>query len=277
LRALAQRAHKLGWYVVAGVFATLAASLETRQWVRLRWDGEDWIYRWAGSVAVNSHPFWRPAVVEELRRLFLYKYNPIEGDTIVDVGVENGDEIPLFCGMVGPRGRVIAIEADPSCCRRVRKLKGHLGLDNLEVVEAAVGAHNGVVKFSQDLGSQSNQVLQSDSSARHMIEVPVRTLASILAEHKITKVDLLKANIEGAETEMLKGLPRTNLVRHVCISCHDFKAPSLRTYDTVYSWLTSNAYAVDKVHPEDPRRPWVNYYLYGRLSGISDSPEVRRV
>lgn len=277
LRAMILRAQSRGWYLVAGVLGTGLASLEMRERVRLRWDGEDWIYRWSGSVAVNSHPFWRPAIVEELRGIFLFKYSPVEGDTIVDVGVENGDEIPLFCGMVGKRGRVVAIEADPSCCRRVRKLKRYLNLDNLDVVEAAAGAGNGVVEFSQDLDSLANRVVQGGSHSHRTVKVPVRTLESILAEVNVAEIDLLKVNIEGAEGEMLIGMPRTAVIRNVCISCHDFIAPSLRTYEAVHSWLTGNGYAVDKMLPEDHRRPWQNYYLYGRLARLSEPTAADRV
>ena len=67
---------------------------------------------------------------------------PNQNEIIVDIGVENGSEIPEFCKAVGASGKVIAVEADPSCCRRIKKLKKILNLNNLTIIEHAVGDIN---------------------------------------------------------------------------------------------------------------------------------------
>lgn len=266
LRRLTDRAIRKHRYTIAGALASLLASIETRQRFRLRWDGEDWIYSWRTGGAVNSHPFWRPRTIDELLLIFLFHYKLSSGDTIVDVGVENGDEIPSFCQMVGPLGRVIAIEADPACCRRLRKLKDHLSLGNLTIVAAAVGAADGFAEFSQDLASFANQVVRAKSETRQTIRVPMRTLSNILGDEGLETVQFLKVNIEGAEVELLQGMPRNVKIVHVCISCHDFIGPSLQTFATVHAWLAGNGYQVTRMSPEDHRRPWQNYYLYGQLT-----------
>lgn len=263
LRGLIEKTRRWNWHFVASRLASLLASMESREFLCLRWDGEDWIYKWRGTGAVNSHPYWRPRILEEISGLFLFRYTPVSGDTIVDIGVENGDEIPLFCRLAGSSGRVIAIEADPACCRRLHKLKNLLELSNLEIFEMAVGSSAGQVKFSQDLGSLSNRIVKDCSEERKVVTVPMNTLQQILIDAKISKVNFLKVNIEGAEKEMLKGMPVDFPMENVCISCHDFIAPSLQTYTQVYSWLESNGYEVTRWEPEDHRRPWQNYYLYG--------------
>ena len=52
--------------------------------------------------------------------LFFYKYKPNQNDIIVDIGVENGLK-PEFCKAVGASEN--SCRADPSCCRRIKKLK----------------------------------------------------------------------------------------------------------------------------------------------------------
>jgi FkbM family methyltransferase len=262
LRSLTRRLLDHRAHGAAGWFASLLASRESGTWMRLRWDGEDWIYRWRGGGAVHAHPFWRPAIVEELRALFLHRYQPTQGEVIVDVGVENGDEIPLFCERVGPGGRVIAIEADPTCCRRLRKLKDLLRLDVLEIVPAAVGARDGEVIFSQHLGTLANRISAVPFVQPGAIVVPQRKLPGLLAERSITRVDYLKVNIEGAELALLDGLEGSLPARHVCISCHDFLSPSLQTYREVTDWLQRHGFECSSFTPEDPTRPWQNYYVY---------------
>ena len=46
-------------------------------------------------------------------------------------------------------GKVFAIEADPLCYRRLRKLKNILNLNNLILIDCAVGETNKKVRFSQ--------------------------------------------------------------------------------------------------------------------------------
>lgn len=265
LRGLINRFAKSRWYTIAGVLASWRASIEGRQRFRLRWDGEDWVYSWRTGGAVHAHPYWRPGIINELLHIFLFNYKLSNGDTIVDVGVENGDEIPSLCQMVGPSGRVIAIEADPACCRRLRKLKHILNLNNLMIIHAAVGRADGFAEFSQDLDSLANRVVRGQPETRQTTRVPMRTLSSILSEEGLKAVQFLKVNIEGAEVELLQGMPVGVRIEHVCISCHDFIAPSLQTFETVHAWLVGNDYQVTRMSPEDHRRPWQNYYLYGQL------------
>lgn len=94
-----------------------------RKFVKIKFDGLDWIYTWKNSAAVSSVCFYNPQLNYSDLELFFYKYKPKIGDVIVDVRVENGSEIPEFCKLVGPEGKIFAIEADPSCCRNSKNLK----------------------------------------------------------------------------------------------------------------------------------------------------------
>jgi FkbM family methyltransferase len=250
---------------MAAVFASALATLRIGAWTRVVWDGEDWLYSWSGSSAVHSSPTYNPRNNETNIDLFFHDYSPERGDVIVDVGVENGEEIPSFCAQVGAPGRVYAIEADPGCCRRLRKLKALLKLDNLVVIEAAVGSGRSVAFFTQDLGSLANRLVFTDDYKGEAIRVEVNALEALLAPYGLDRVDLLKVNIEGAEVDLLKGLTGKTDIRNFCISCHDFIGPSTRSYDFVCNWLSVRGYRVRQFEPQGVKSPWRNYYLYASL------------
>ena len=60
------------------------------------------------------------------------------------------------------------------------------------------------------LGAKSGwHSLLPRKSDQGSIQVPERTLDSVLAENGVTSVDLIKIDVEGAETEVLKGMRDT--------------------------------------------------------------------
>ena len=84
--------------------------------------------------------------------------------------------------------------------------------------------------------------------------------------HEIDRVDLVKMNIEGAESDALLGatdlLGRTS---HAAISCHDFIGDnrdddSFRTLESVERILTTAGFAIAR-RTSDPR-PWIRDTLY---------------
>jgi FkbM family methyltransferase len=252
--------------IIAIAVASLLASLKLRQLVHVRWDGVDWLYTWKNNGAVDSKPTYNPKRNAADLDLFFFAYTPKEGDVIVDIGVANGEEIPSFCAQVGKTGKVIAIEADPSCYRRLNKLKKLLGLENLTIIGAGVGAIAGNLPFTQDRGVLSNRIVSDGKHQGSTISIRIDTLQELLHPVGINYIDYMKANIEGAEIDLLRGLAESALIlRNVCISCHDFIGPEIRSYDFVKSWLANSGYHVSGYEPQQLQWPWRNYYLYGSL------------
>jgi FkbM family methyltransferase len=107
--------------------------------------------------------------------------------------------------LVGPAGKVVAFEPLPENADYIRF---HLKLNSItwcEVVEEAVGASAGVAAFSYDVpGSSVGHLGASDTSGR-TISVRVGTLDG--AASRFGSPNFIKMDIEGAETEALKGAP----------------------------------------------------------------------
>jgi hypothetical protein len=130
-------------------------------------------------------------------------------------------------------------------------------------LQVAISDADGAIEIS-DLGSHlQNTILGGEGDG---IEVSARRIDTIAAELEITRIDLLKMNIEGAERHAIQGMGAVLAdTRHVCISCHDFLADGggpeeLRTKDVVQGFLVDQGFRVTT--RDDAPDPWTRDYVY---------------
>ena len=128
--------------------------------------------------------------------------------TVVDAGAHHGLYTLLASKRVGWKGRVIAIEPSPRECERLEK---HLRLNrcsNTELVPCALGEDPGEADLYLVDGFQdwcnSLRPPAVDEPVR-TVRVSVRRLDDVLAELGVSKVDLIKLDVEGAELSVLRG------------------------------------------------------------------------
>jgi len=132
------------------------------------------------------------------------------GMTVVDIGAHHGYYTLLASRKVGPRGRVLAVEASP---REREKLNLHLRINrcaNVQVETRALAEAEGEAELYLVRGGQTGcNSLRKPDVSEPTEAVPVRTgrLDSVLREHKIETVDFVKLDVEGAELSVLKGAP----------------------------------------------------------------------
>ena len=74
-----------------------------------------WVNRQPGATFVSPDIFTglRDQVAARVKDRWFLAYTPGEGDVVVDLGAGFGDEALIFSNLVGPSGRVIAVEAHP--------------------------------------------------------------------------------------------------------------------------------------------------------------------
>jgi FkbM family methyltransferase len=129
----------------------------------------------------------------------------------IDVGANVGWHTLLMARQVGPQGRVIAIEPNPSTCEQLRQNVRLNKLRQVEIGPYAVADSERMVDFyglsADDPGSASSHIV-SDSTARTS-RVNCRTLDAIASEHQLERIDLLKIDVEGFEWPVLQGGERT--------------------------------------------------------------------
>ncbi|MGD1092116.1 MAG: FkbM family methyltransferase [Bryobacteraceae bacterium] len=155
---------------------------------------------------------WEPAVTRWIHSLKLSERN------FIDVGAHLGWYTLIGAQFVGPKGRVIAIEASPSTFeglernvgvndfRNVRLIpcaawKEATELDLFPVTEWNTGTSSLVPEFLDVL--EGRPVL---APSRRSVRIHARPLSEMLTPEEIRTAALLKIDTEGAELEVLEGL-----------------------------------------------------------------------
>ena len=249
--------------ILAASAATIATA-RVGKLCKVSYEGE-WIQRFPSCTLVEPRlTLWTPKEIERLSvDLWMHKYSPRKGDTIIDVGAGTGWETLLFSRSVGTSGRVISIEAHPIVFRCLSRMRTENRLENVTLIHAAVADREGEVQLSDSAEHEGNSIVEAGAGIR----VACTTLDHIFGSLGLSRVDLLKMNIEGAERLALLGMGEVvKKAKHICISCHDFLAieggpKELRTKADVVTFLKQNGFAVSL--RESDGRCNVRDYVYG--------------
>jgi FkbM family methyltransferase len=136
-------------------------------------------------------------------RWFLKYYTPKQGDVLVDAGAYNGHVSILLSKLVGPLGRVISFEPDPSnraLCSENMKLNTS---SNIILIDKGLWTEDTVLEFNSN-NSVASSVFYEAADA-HKIQIGVTALDIFFQRHNITACHYIKMNIEGSEIMALKG------------------------------------------------------------------------
>jgi len=130
------------------------------------------------------------------------------GMHVADVGANYGYYSLLMADLVGPTGRLVAVEPNPpvvESLRRTLELNGFGGRST--VVAGAAGAGEGEGHLLVPAGEPKNASLVSraaPSDEAALVAVPVHSLDALLGN--LPRVDFLKIDAEGAEEDIVLGL-----------------------------------------------------------------------
>jgi FkbM family methyltransferase len=144
-----------------------------------------------------------------------------EGDVFLDVGANVGYYTVLAARRVGAAGRVMAFEATPTTAAQLRRNIQANGLENVEVVEAAVG--DGSAERVR-IGVPGNvfgmaSVVRAGDAGTETFEVAATTLAGAAA--RFPRIRMVKMDIEGAEYDALRGAePILDRVENLVVECN---------------------------------------------------------
>ncbi|HZC50781.1 MAG TPA: FkbM family methyltransferase [Nitrososphaeraceae archaeon] len=144
------------------------------------------------------------------------RFLPKQGDIVVDIGAHMGRYTIISSKRVGTNGKVVAIEAHPS---NFEMLKSNIKLNqltNVTPLNYAVYSKETKIKlylpdeesgYTMHHSIMSNYVFTKykDKTEDKFVEVNANTLDYLLQLNKITDVNWVKIDVEGAEFEVLKG------------------------------------------------------------------------
>lgn len=143
-----------------------------------------------------------PMDVAVLREIFIdkeYEWCPTEDpQVIIDLGAHFGDTA-LYYHARFPNARIIAVEPSPENFARL--VKNTSGISNIVPVQAAVGGHDGEVMLNLVSSSLGHSIMERSSTASS-VSVKMMSLETLFQTHSITKADLIKFDIEGAEFDL---------------------------------------------------------------------------
>jgi FkbM family methyltransferase len=147
----------------------------------------------------------------------------VSGMTFIDIGANCGTYTIYGAGRVGRQGRVIAIEAAPAISALLQETVAMNGMEHwCELLRCAAGAEPGTLVLHTFASRQGGNTLLPEIAdvAREVlgetvekVEIPCRTLDDIVAERNLSRIDLIKIDVEGFEREVLLG-GRATLMRY---------------------------------------------------------------
>jgi FkbM family methyltransferase len=204
--------------------------VRTKHGFRMRCELEDWL---------SQHVFVSGSYEESTAHLVSRLVPP--GSTVVDVGANVGFYTLLLSRLVGPTGRVIALEPMPLALTRLRR---HLSMNRVSNVEVhAVAAAADRRRASFFLGPAEHTSISSLRRRADSTEITVDCAPLDDLVEGEARVELIKIDAEGAEGEVLAGAARTldRGVRHIIAEVNDTEWPA-RLLDRGYRmfWIDWN-------------------------------------
>jgi FkbM family methyltransferase len=252
-----------------GLAATIYALTKYRKICYISYDGA-WVHRYLGETIVDSAINFNggSGLNDAISESWFYRYKPKYGDTIIDVGAGIGTDTFLFSKMVGPLGKVIAIEAHPRTFACLSKMCRYNNLSNVILYNCAITDKKTDVFIDDSSVHISNTIMNQKSG----FKVDGISLDELLIKCKVGHIDFLKMNIEGAERLAIRGMKKTlRITDFVCIACHDFLdkregVESVKTKSIISDFLEKNGFEV--ILRNQDERDWVRDHVHGRAQKL---------
>ncbi len=203
--------------------------------------------------------------VERAEQMFYLQYLR-EGMIVFDVGASVGELTLLFSRFVGA-GQVHAFEASSTVFERLRTVTGAAACPNVFLNHLAVAEAEGKAQLYvyDDLhlgwNTLANRPLENygiDVKPVAVEDIEATTIDLYCEREGISKIDLLKIDVEGAEFQVLRGADR--MLREKRIACITFEFGQT-TFDMgndpteIEAYLTKLEYELRNMVNGDPVFP----------------------
>lgn len=204
---------------VAPLAAILSLSAQGRLPRRIfdLWTGRDWVTRPASNrlfrdgilARTNGEPFWMPYVTAsycdtyEERSIELLKQAIRPGMTFVDVGANIGYFAVMASRMVGPSGKVYAVEPSPKSIALLEKNLALHKASNVTVLKVGAGDKTATMTLQLTAEQQNDSLFAIPAYSRAIgtTEVQIERLDTL-----ISTADMVKMDVQGFEIEALDGM-----------------------------------------------------------------------
>lgn len=179
---------------------------------------------------------WEPEVAEALAS------TARQNIVALDIGAHVGIFSLLLSRLVGPQGKVIAIEADPINAAYLRRNVLRATCNNVLVLEIAASDHSGTVPLSRSIEDNTGDTRSYDLPiAGDTLSVPAIALDAVVEG----PVHLAKIDLQGMDHVALRGMSRI-LAEHRPTVIMEYWPDAIRDYGDdplqVLSWIRDMQY-----------------------------------
>ncbi len=149
------------------------------------------------SLLIRAHKYRRhndPAEIDFAMRTIK------PGDRVIDLGAHKGAYTYWLAKAAGKSGRVVSVEPQQYLAERLAGLMK--GKPQVSVKWAAITTNTGTGTLSMHACGSSHSASIAgfpDGQVRETLNVPTITLADLMAEQKLDRVDFIKCDVEGHE------------------------------------------------------------------------------
>jgi FkbM family methyltransferase len=133
------------------------------------------------------------------------------GDHVLDVGSNIGATVLALCERVGETGSVVGFEPDPDRFKKCTLLLEANGLGTNVVYPFALGASSetGKIRIRNPSNKGMNQVCSATAETSRGTLISIRKLDDFVENENISRIDLIKIDVEGYEAKVMAGALRT--------------------------------------------------------------------
>jgi FkbM family methyltransferase len=181
------------------------------------------------KVRVNSSD---KIAIREIWKSGVYNQFEIKPNyVIVDIGAHIGS-FAIYAAFKAPKGRVFAYEASKENYDLLVTNKKLNHCDNLKTYHQAVTGKDGKICFTIRKNQALNSVF-SFPNDKKKITVSSKSLASILKDNHLPKIDLLKIDVEGSEYDILLSSSQETMakINALVIEYHELVGSKKRVAD----------------------------------------------
>ncbi|EGV44251.1 FkbM family methyltransferase [Bizionia argentinensis JUB59] len=156
---------------------------------------------------------------QRCQKIFCKYYSPQAKDVILDIGAGIGTEVCFFVEAIKKEGKLYNIEASPTSFNGLEQTVLKNNFKNCYNFNLAISNNEEPIWIEEN----DNYVVNSVNKNAVGVRIKAITIDQFVTINKITKINLLKVNIEGAEYDMIDGMKDSiHIIENVAISCHDF-------------------------------------------------------
>jgi FkbM family methyltransferase len=169
--------------------------------------------------------FWVPDSSDQILAILLAEQKRnIYGDAATggvrrgDIVLDGGAHIGIYVKTALEAGaeKIVAIEPSPDALECLRR-NFHKEIESGKVLVYPKGIwdeEKTLVFYTNGNGEAGDSFLTAGPGARRISDIPVTTIDKIVAELHLPRVDIIKADIKGAGTRMIKGAGQTLRAYH---------------------------------------------------------------